>query len=69
MVVTGTVRYIDLGMGFWGIETPEGERWRPVTLPEAYRKEGRPIRATITPLPDAATAEMWGRVCEVVVSE
>ena len=65
MSITGTVEYIELGMGFWGIVTATGDRYRPLELPSAYQKQGKAIRATIELLPDVATAEMWGTVCRV----
>ena len=65
MSITGTIEYIELGMGFWGIVTAAGDRYRPLELPVAYQQPGKSIRATVEPLPDIATAELWGTVCRI----
>ena len=66
MRIEGTVRHVALGVGFWGIETATGEKWRPLELPTVYQREGLPVRAVIERLPDVATAEMWGEVCRLI---
>ena len=69
MHITGTVKRIELGMGFWGIETADGRKLRPLELPAAYHLVDRPIHATVELLPDVATAEMWGEVCRLISVE
>ena len=56
--IQGTVRWISLGMGFWGITTDGGESLRPLELPARYQREGATLTATIRERTDIATAEM-----------
>lgn len=57
---TGTVRYIDLEGGFYGIIGDDGESYLPGNLDEAYQKDG--LRVTFTGMMDenASNFYMWG---------
>ena len=40
MQVKGTIRYMEVSMGFWGLEGSDGSRWELFDLPESYKKNG-----------------------------
>lgn len=67
--VTGTVRYIDLEGGFYGIETDDGAKLDPVNLPEDFQKDGMRLRVQIEPLKDRVSFHMWGTLVRVVSIE
>ena len=68
MRITGTVRYIDPGAGFWGIETDDGRCLQPLELPYEYRTAGKRIEVAVVLLPDTASTEMWGEVCRITAA-
>lgn len=59
--ITGTVVYLDLEGGFWGIEGDDGQKYRPVEpLPDAVRTQGCRVEAAVEAA-DAFSFAMWGR--------
>ena len=66
MRIEGTVTYQDLEGGFWGIETPDGARYRPVEgLPSSVRTEGCRVVAEIEPA-NVMSFAMWGRNVRII---
>ncbi|WP_035726956.1 hypothetical protein, partial [Eisenibacter elegans] len=65
MTITGTVRYQDLGMGFWGIIDHSGQQWRPLNLPSALQKEGLEVHITAKKAKDQMSSVMWGTAIEI----
>ena len=58
--MTGTVRFINLEGGFFGIIADDERQFDPVNLPEDYRQDGLRIKFTGQPDPNAASIHMWG---------
>jgi hypothetical protein len=67
--ITGTVRYIDLEGGFYGIETDDGAHLDPVNLPEPFRRDGLRVQARVERLKDRASFHMWGQLVRIVTIE
>lgn len=67
--ITGTIRYVDLEGGFYGIETDEGAKLDPVNLPEEFQKDGLRLRAEVEPLKDRVSFRMWGTLVRIVSLE
>jgi hypothetical protein len=67
--ITGTVRFMDLEGGFYGIITDDGARLDPMDLPAQFRQDGLRVRARVEPVPDAVTFRMWGTVVRVLSIE
>jgi len=61
----GTVRYISLEGGFYGIETDTGVRLNPVNLPEGLQRNGLGVRGKYVKAGDVAGIQMWGTPVEV----
>jgi len=57
---SGTVTFIDLEGGFFGIVTDAGDHYLPLDLPEEYRIDGMRVVFTAYETRDAATFAMWG---------
>lgn len=66
---TGTVRYIDIEGGFYGIETDKGLKLDPVNLPSDFQKDGVRVRVQIEPLKDRISFHMWGTLVRIVAIE
>jgi hypothetical protein len=58
--VSGTVIYIPLEGGFYGIAGDDGKNYYPVNLEPYYEKNGTRILFTFVPEQDVATTAMWG---------
>lgn len=57
---TGTVLYLDLEGGFYGIQADSGEKYRPVDLPKTYASHGLRVRFCADPIPGMMGIHMWG---------
>lgn len=66
---TGTVTYIDLEGGFYGIVADDGGHYLPLDLDEAFKEDGLKVRFTLEPAEDVATIQMWGAPVRVVSIE
>lgn len=62
---SGTVRWLELEGGFWGIETTQGKQLLPMTLPEHVQKDGLKVQGKFRLLKDVMTIQMWGTPVEV----
>lgn len=69
MEIKGTVKYIDLETGFWGIETAAGEKYIPVNMPEQLKSEGREVEITAEIAPDVSGLHMWGTYIRITSFE
>jgi hypothetical protein len=58
--ITGTVKYVDLEGGFYGIVDDQGKRYDPVNLPEAFKEDGLRVKCHIKKLPERMSFHMWG---------
>jgi len=65
---TGTVTYIDLEGGFYGIITEDGTRYLPQNLDPAFAQDGLAVRFTLRPV-DVATIQQWGTPVEIISIE
>ncbi|MCB0571717.1 MAG: hypothetical protein KDC66_18235 [Phaeodactylibacter sp.] len=58
--IKGKVVYQNLGTGFWGIVGDDGREWRPVTMPEQLKHEGKTIEVEATEVEEDVSIFMWG---------
>lgn len=63
---TGTVKFIDLEGGFYGLIGDHGERYNPINLNSEYKVDGLRVRFEAKILEDTATIQMWGTPIEVI---
>jgi heat shock protein HslJ len=56
----GTVRFIELEGGFFGIITPAGDNYLPANLPVEFQVDGIQVTFTAHEEQDIATTAMWG---------
>ena len=57
---TGTVTWVPLEGGFWGIIADDGTQYDPLNLPAKYAKDGFRIRFSAIEEADIASFHMWG---------
>ena len=69
MKIKGTVRYINLEMGFWGIESADGQKYVPIQMPEQLKMEGKKVEIRAEIVPDAAGVQMWGKYVQITEFE
>lgn len=65
MKIKGTVTFQALGTGFWGIETANGEQYRPAQLPAQYQKEGLEVEIEAEELEAQMSVFMWGTAIKI----
>jgi len=65
ILTTGTIKYIPLEGGFYGIETEKGEKYLLLNLPEEFKKDGLKVWFKAK-LRKRATIQMWGRPIEIL---
>jgi len=64
-MIPGTIRYISLEGGFYGIVSKDGRRYDPVNLPAPFRKDNLPVRFRGKVLKDRVGFHMWGEIFEI----
>ena len=64
--IAGTVKYQDLGTGFWGIVGDDGRKWQPINLPSALQKEGKKVSVKAKEKQGAVSIFMWGTSIEII---
>ena len=60
----GTVKYINLESGFWGIVSDDGKNYDPINLAEEFRREGKRVQVKAVPK-DRVNIHMWGTIIEI----
>jgi|GEM_PF-2817034 len=61
----GTVHYIELEGGFYGITDKNGTQYDPVNLSDELRKEGLEIYFIAYPVDDRVSIHMWGQLINI----
>ena len=62
---TGTIRYVDLEGGFYGIVAEDGTKYDPTPLPDSLQDDGLSVRFQLKEK-DVLTTRMWGTPVEVL---
>ncbi|MFV0597034.1 hypothetical protein [Shewanella sp.] len=60
VMLQGTVRYMNLEGGFWGIIADNGQNILPKNLPQEYRKDGLRLSFTAQEITGMMTIQQWG---------
>lgn len=58
---TGTVHYIDISGGFYGILSDTGRHYDPLNLAPGYQRDGLRVRFEGEEIQGLVTIRMWGR--------
>jgi inhibitor of cysteine peptidase len=65
IMATGTVIYVDLEGGFYGIAGEDKTNYDPVNLEEEFREDGLEVEFTAYPVEDMMSIRMWGQLVEI----
>lgn len=65
MMNQGTVRYIDLEGGFWGIITDDGRKILPKNLASEHRKDGLRLSFKAQEITGMMTIQQWGSLSKL----
>ena len=63
---TGTVVYLDLEGGFYGITGDDGNNYDPVNLPVDMQADGLRVQVVADPSPATAGIHMWGKLIKII---
>lgn len=63
---TGTVKYIDLEGGFFGIIGDSGKNYDPINLSEEFQKNNLRVGFDAKIREDMVSTHMWGTLIEIV---
>jgi len=66
---TGTIKYIDLEGGFYGIIADNGERYDPINLNQEFQVDGLRVRFEAKIRDDIVGIHMWGVLIEILKIE
>ena len=64
--VTGTIVFVPLEGGFYGIKGDNGKNYDPTNLQKEFQKDALRVRFVARELPNRASVHMWGVIVEVV---
>ena len=64
--IKGTIRFVDLGPGFFGIDTEDGRELLPVNMPEQLKYAGRKVEVLVKPVRDYVSVFMWGEAVHII---
>ena len=62
----GTVKFIDIEGGFFGIIADDGSKYKPVNLPKRFQKDGLKVRFEGKFRTDLLGIYMWGKLIEII---
>ncbi|MBM2830984.1 MAG: hypothetical protein HW414_36 [Dehalococcoidia bacterium] len=63
--VTGTVKFIELEGGFYGIAGDDGKNYDPINLAQDFRQDGMRVRFEAKVRTDMASTRQWGALVEI----
>ena len=66
---TGTIRYIDLEGGFYGITGDDQEYYDPLNLPEGFKQDNLRVEFTARLAPNQNSIHMWGKLIYILEIE
>ncbi len=64
-IITGTVKFIDIEGGFYGIISDDGTKLDPLNLSVDYQEDGLRIKAGISIKKNVVTIRMWGTPVQI----
>lgn len=66
---TGTVTFIELEGGFFGIVGDDGKKYDPLNLSKDFQQDGLKVHFTASVRPDIVTIRQWGTIVEITKIE
>jgi len=69
MKMNGTIKYINIEGGFWGIISTSGQQFLPVNLPSSYQVHGASISCNYRPAKQMDSFIQWGLAIQIISFE
>ena len=66
---TGTVKFVELEGGFYGIVGDDNKQYDPINLEQTYQEDGLRIRFQARIRQDISSIHMWGTIIELTKIE
>ncbi len=63
---TGTIKYIDLEGGFYGIVSDDNQKYDPANLDRSFQQDGLKVKFQARVRKDIIATHMWGTPIEVL---
>jgi hypothetical protein len=60
------VIYMDLEGGFYAIDADDGNKYDPLNLPQAFRKEGLRVKVSAQHQTDVMSMHMYGTIIQIL---
>jgi hypothetical protein len=64
--IKGTLRFISMEGGFYGVFGDDGQRYDPLNLASAFQVDGLRVRIRAHIEKGAATTRMWGKIIRIL---
>ena len=66
---TGTIKYIELEGGFYGISGDDGKNYDPVNLPQQFKEDNIRVRFKFRYSENQVSFHQWGTLIEILEIE
>ena len=63
---TGTIKYVKLEGGFYGIISDNGQELDPVNLKDEFKKDGLRVKFVYSLKKGVANIHQWGKTIEII---
>jgi hypothetical protein len=63
---TGTIKYVNLEGGFYGIVSDNGQKLDPVNLKNEFKKDGLRIKFVYSLKKNGVNIHQWGKIIEII---
>ena len=67
--ISGTVRYVSVEGGFYGIIGEGGEKYDPMNLSQEFAVEGLRVKVQAQVMKGVASIRMWGNIIKIIRME
>ena len=63
---TGTIKYINLEGGFYGIVADNGQKLDPLNLKDEFKKDGLRVKFVYSLKKGTVNVHQWGKIIEIL---
>ena len=67
--INGTIKYIPLEGGFYGIIADDGKKYDPINLDQNFATDGLKVKVQAKILKDVVSFHMWGEIIKIIKIE
>jgi hypothetical protein len=64
--IKGKVSFQNLGTGFYGIIDHKGNEWRPISMPEQLKYDGKEVEIVAKEVDEEMSIFMWGTAVKII---